>query len=488
MLSFFYTLGQNNTNNHFPQPDPDLSLGGAWSVTQLPLSAIHSLFGAIRPEHVGVNDYRAFIIQNQSSGSQITIRIRLTNPNTPSSQFWLAYDPELFQTQDDPRQGLWHLATTPAGRAALDSSLTWLTPTINTPPITLLPRYGVMVWIRTKVDYVPDIFQTRCDVVITENTSGSTLNIINIIRENGQFYALTEPYRIPLYETDVDLFDRVEVDYSVEGYARVSWRIRCPLTDPYPYLFQLQFTRQGIPNADDWENVGPPVIPEQPFLIDPVKRLHGMGQNIFYRIKLITGNGNIYYSKPVHAFGNIKLEKLFVYRELLRKEMLAIRRFGGIEGVLLKVKRYGPMCPTCVDPTLREVADSHCPTCYGTGIQGGYCPPVFGVNADTSFESTIEHVEHENLTGMQDEAAVIPARFAAIYPIQTRDVWINVAADKRYYVAQVKTLASYQGLPVSYAAELRLANRKDVIYKFPIYSPLQYQLPPWQQYCVIPVS
>lgn len=486
MLKFYYTTGFSGTNNHYEQKDPSQSLGGAWSTTEIPIGSVHSIFGPIKSSHVNVKDYRAIIIKNSLTGSSIQIKISIANINTPALQVGFALEPEIFTEQDDPRVGLWNVVTAGSSSPAIETSLTWFTaPSGTSPVINLGAGQGLMLWIRNLVQFVPDIFQAGFDIVIRDDNTNNVITTIPVLRENERFYELTEPYRVQLYEVDEDIFSNLEVDYSVEGYARVSWKIKCPIHDSYPYLFQLLFSRVGTSNAHDWVAVGPPTIPDGPFLIDPQKRLHGMGQNVFYRVKLITGDGKVYLSKPVTAYGKINLEKLFIYREMLRKEAMTLKRFSGIAGILLRVRRYGPICSNCVDPTLREVSNSQCEICYGTGILGGYAPPVYGVFIDTSFEPTVEHVEHESMTGMQDEAAILPGRMAALYPVQTRDVWINDAADKRYYIFQVKPTATYQGMPISYALELRLANRKDIIYKFPIPRPLEYTLPPWQRYCII---
>jgi hypothetical protein len=260
-------------------------------------------------------------------------------------------------------------------------------------------------------------------------------------------------------------FDRLRVDYVVVGGARVSWDLNRHFIDPGPYTFQLQVGHTGLEQADDWLDVGDPIV-DTYFAFDLDQRLFGKLMETHYRVRLVTPVGT-YYSNPQSTEGVLSTKDWLAYREIARKEQLRHRVQTSPIGFLLKARRYGPRCPVCADQFTEEVTRTNCTTCYGTGFLNGYFAPLSACYADVSLQQNREHRDPN--VGMQKQD-VITARFIGDPQLYSYDVWINGASDERYYFHTVSSKAHVRGVDLIFEAELRLAPFTDVIYQLPITS------------------
>lgn len=258
-------------------------------------------------------------------------------------------------------------------------------------------------------------------------------------------------------------FARVSIDYIVAGNARIAWEMNRHFVDPGPYSFQVQVAHVGISEADDWTNVGAPVI-DQFFAIDTDKRLWGKILDLYYRVELTT-SVDIYYSNPQSCSGLLLKRDWLNAQEITRKELLRHRVLTSVSGYLLKARRYGPKCSICTDLLTDEVSKTNCTSCYGTGYENGFYAPVESIYADVGLPITRDH-RNPNI-GMESQA-VIAARFIGDPLIYAYDVWINSTSDERYYIHTTKSLAQVRGIPVVIEAELRLAPFSDIIYEYSI--------------------
>lgn len=259
------------------------------------------------------------------------------------------------------------------------------------------------------------------------------------------------------------VFDRVRVDYVVQGGTRVWWELNRHFIDPGPYDFQLQVGHTGDQHADDWEDVGSSVTNTY-MAVDPTKRLFGKTLDVHYRVVLTTPVST-YQSDPVPCDGLLSRKDWIDYKEIVRKEQLRHRVQTSVKGFLLKARRYGPPCPTCTDKFTDEITSAQCPTCFGTGFQFGYFTPIEATYADVSLEQTREHRDANK--GM-DKENKITARFVGNPQLYSYDVWVNGYSDQRYYIHTVVAKAQVRGVVAVYDAELRLAPFTDIIYTVPL--------------------
>ncbi len=262
-------------------------------------------------------------------------------------------------------------------------------------------------------------------------------------------------------------FARVLVDYLVDGGARISWEMAPHFIDPGPYTFQLQVGHTGLAAADDWVNVGAPVV-DTYFTHDSSQRLFGgKTLDLYYQVKLTT-SVDTYYSVPQNCFGLLLKRDWLKAKEITRKETLRHQTFTSPNGFLLKARRYGPPCTACANRITEltgEIANSHCPSCFGTGFALGYFAPLPGTYADVGLDKARD--KRDPQVGMVNQRS-IRARFIGDPLLYTYDIWVNATSDLRYRIIDVEVLSQVRGIPLVFNAELRLAPFSDVIYTIPL--------------------
>lgn len=258
-------------------------------------------------------------------------------------------------------------------------------------------------------------------------------------------------------------FNRVVVSYLIAGGSTVFWELSPNFTDPRPYTFQLQVGQSDNPEADDWQDVGAPVI-DTFIAVDGEQRIYGKIRWLFYRVKLTTTKG-VYYSDPTGLLGVLDFRAWRLARDQLRQEIVYMRNGDGNLGYLLKRRVAGQPCRHCLDPGTLEVRNPYCPVCYGTGFECGYFFPIGCVWAQLSPRTS--HTDIDATRGTINDV-VISGRMANIWMLSEEDIWIDKAADERYYVHKVQNLTEYRGVPIAADVELRPAPYSDPVYTLDI--------------------
>lgn len=464
------------------QPNPGASLGGYASTTEYGGGVLHDLFNRASSADAADArvDHRCLYVHNPDPGTTLAdVRVYLTPRTAGATGFAVGADSR-------PPTYLDSLAvqavTTATGYAA-PTGVTFATPTDYAGGVALgdlPPLAGRAVWLRRTPAGEAGAPADAADVTVA--AADGTAVVRRVYWETEPYAARTEPTYVPPAAPVPSPFRRVAVDFLTAGGTRVTWDLDRTMTDPGPYVFQLQGAHSGVAAAADWVDVGPPAR-DAPYLLDPAQRLWGMSETWHYRVVLTTPVGT-YVSPPAPVFGRLDRRAWLVVTEVQRKEALALRALAGSEGYLLKAKRYGTRC-SCVDPTTGEVNNSQHPACYGTGIDGGYHPalPLWFVAQPNQMNR--ERVAYNEGTGTVNPTTVF-GRAPAVTPVVSRDVWVARDSDERYLVHEVRELAACQGTPVVYGLELRLLPRSHVLYALAL-DPPPPALPPWQEPEVIAV-
>lgn len=259
-------------------------------------------------------------------------------------------------------------------------------------------------------------------------------------------------------------FRRLKVTHDVRFTTLVTWELEAAFADPAPYRYQLQVSRTGGATADDWEDVGP-VAEDAAFLADDTQRLFGKNFTLHYRIILETPRGT-YTSPPASTQTDVPFRDWRLSREIYRKERRRLKQYVGVEGALLKLRRYGAPCPTCVNSLTGATQRSRCPTCYGTGYRYGYFAPLFDVWLDRNPIAGWEHVDLQAEGSVNQ--VVVALRLLGTPQVASRDILVERRSGRRWNIEKVEAQAELRGLPVVTQVELRLLPLKDVLYGFPV--------------------
>ncbi len=264
-------------------------------------------------------------------------------------------------------------------------------------------------------------------------------------------------------------FDRVVVSYLTRGGTRLMWELRRDFLDARPYTFQLQVGQSAAPDADDWVDVGSPVV-DIFAAVDGEQRLFGKIRWQFYRVILTTSAGT-YYSAPVGLEGTLGRADWRIARAILRQELIRMRVQGGGQiGYLLKRRVSGTPCPVCLDQLTNEILDPNCQTCFGTGFLCGYFFPIACVWAELD-PKTYRAANSGDRGTVAD--IVVKARMANPWMLSEEDVWVNKITDDRYYVHTVQNIAERRGVPLVSSVEMRPAPFTSPIYDIVVPSQLE---------------
>ncbi len=265
-------------------------------------------------------------------------------------------------------------------------------------------------------------------------------------------------------------FDRVVVSYLIKGGTTVQWALLPQFADPGPYTYQLQVGTTANHDADDWEDVGAPVV-DQFFAVDGEQRVFGNVNWTYYRVLLTTAAGD-YRSEPTSLSGTLTWRDWRLAREIVRKERLDLR-LSAQNGYLLKRRVSGEPCPACLDAQTEEVSLPGCTVCFGTGYKCGYYYPMGCVWAKMSPRSRRLELDGGAGRGTVNDIVVKADRMLLCELMNEDDVWVNRVTDDRYYVHRIQHVSEWRGVPLIGSVELRPVPFTSVIYDIEIPAQLE---------------
>lgn len=274
------------------------------------------------------------------------------------------------------------------------------------------------------------------------------------------------------------VFDRVAIRLYTSGGTLIMWQLMPQFDAPGPLRFQVQVGRTNNPLADDWVDVGLPVI-DQFYAIDPEQRDWGKRKYTHYRVVLEAGDGNTYYSLPTAGLGTLNRREWLLARELLRQRLKLYRKgYAAQEGFLLKRRKSGQPCPSCLDLQTEEPRNPDCPYCYGTGYRCGYYYPISCVFA--LFEPQKLYLRQDQRRGtVNDQRRVADMLLADM--AETEDVFVALRTDDRYWIHAIAATTEVRGIMIAGQVELRLIPFSSPIYSIPVQDTLEVwnRLLPW---------
>lgn len=261
-------------------------------------------------------------------------------------------------------------------------------------------------------------------------------------------------------------FKRLLVTHDPAGYTLVEWGLTQRFLEPLPHIFQLQVASVSTPRESDWVNVGLPAT-NAPALVDDERREGGETFDHVWRVSLTTDTAT-YLSEPARVDERLPRRDWLYVREMLRQARKLARKYIGIEGWLMKRRRYGSDCPECIDPHTHEPTCSVCATCGGTGVQGGYHSvfqrTLFAVGGLMDSRQQIDD-------GMERGTVKPGVELFDLYgfpTVDTRDVFIEKQSGRRWFIERVTETAKKRSYTFKVRAEFRLAALSDVIYQVPL--------------------
>lgn len=242
----------------------------------------------------------------------------------------------------------------------------------------------------------------------------------------------------------------------------IQWKIDPMFMETEPYTYTVEVS--GTP---DFSEIVYTLDVEAPyFTLDKTNFRQANYVDMYYRVKLVTSDNNIYYSRTM-IFGSM-LEKRRPYRiatEIVRKEFLRLTRYAGVDAYLLKRKAFGEVRKDEVDP-ISGVPITDNVTHYGTGIVGGYFDPlkIWCSYEDGSYTRTLDQAG----MGVNDVMDV-SLRMIGYPSVETHDVIADTIGDARFIIKKV-TPTYFPGTSICIVQKLEASYipNTDPIYKIKV--------------------
>jgi len=250
-------------------------------------------------------------------------------------------------------------------------------------------------------------------------------------------------------------FQYVTLDRILRGRTTAFWSVDSDFDEASPWTFDLQFAEAG---EDEWTTVDS--VDDEYSLVDTTRREYGAISESFYRVKLTSTDGGIYYSLPTNIPQNWTLRDLRIAEEIKRKEeILYSDRYSGLTFWILIRRNWGTVCDDCTDPISGEIKTSQCLSCFGTGIEGGYFRPYETTGMIIGEANAIEQTGLG--TGFTSQMVI---RYCPLPTVMERDVIILSGFGTRFYVDRVETVAHIKGLPIIQHVTIKAAPVSDIIH------------------------
>lgn len=261
-------------------------------------------------------------------------------------------------------------------------------------------------------------------------------------------------------------FVRVAVDAHFNAIAHnrvlVEWAMNRSFRAVGPFRFILM--RGYAINDDNYTDVAETL--DQPWAYDRNPIYPSQGTEIYYKVKLIDGDGNVFYSEAAPLTSYWDRYDWTIGREVLRKESLLLYKRAGTRGWLFKRRLWGLPCsvPGCVNEDTGQINIPNCPVCFGTGVEGGYYDPLeYWVIMDP-----VQRIKKIDADAGLLTQTIETVRCLAYPSPEANDVWVQFGSNQRYVVqSDIAAIARHRGIDLVLNIRLEERPRSDIIYTLP---------------------
>lgn len=254
------------------------------------------------------------------------------------------------------------------------------------------------------------------------------------------------------------VFTRFAIHHRTRGGTILVWDLHPLFSPSTPITFTVRASRSG---TGDWYDVAT-ITDNYYYFIDSNRWVWAKDVRIHYQVEITDADGEVYQSAATRAYGTLSKEDRLKAQHIVEKEdRILYQKKAGVQGQLFKRRHWGEGCTECTDFDTGESSDSKCGRCFGTGLAGGYFPPV-EVWMLLKADSGRRQKQEDSLGTVENQ--VKNGRTLACPWLDTNDVWVNCQNDQRFYVQKV-TPIEFRGVPIIFdPVELRLAQSSDIVY------------------------
>jgi hypothetical protein len=237
---------------------------------------------------------------------------------------------------------------------------------------------------------------------------------------------------------------------------QVQWEFGQELEGTSVWDLQIQILRSES-SEGPWTAVSPTFRDKYSF-VDTTIPVANRYRQLHYKLQVThipTGQ--------VREYGPANQEALpdLIALEIRNNMLLLYKEFSGRPCWLFPIRTFGPRCPNCWDPRLRNRSKSRCESCYGTSFLHGYLSPILchvDINPSANGEqpSTMGKNQQNNTTAS-----------LGWYP-QVKPGDVLVEAENRRWRVISQTQTEQLRSPVSQDLELNQIDPADIEMALPL--------------------
>ena len=249
------------------------------------------------------------------------------------------------------------------------------------------------------------------------------------------------------------------------GKVRLFWDLKSLSPDQYPIAVEI-YRDTNLGEGTSLPKVAGPLYDTWTFVDEPGPIYSGKLKTPVYRIKLLTAKQE-HLSAPIRLFANLPPRKITLARAIIRRLELNARHLPCWPGYLLKRRWTGEPC-TCRDPDTKDVYNSDCQNCFGTGIKLGYWKDAISRTIAACGPLNTLPIFDKNLQLGNTTTAIFQAKISGLPPVNQYDAWVAIEGNYRFYITNIKVDAEINAVPLVYTVELSLAEKGDILYSVPL--------------------
>lgn len=238
-----------------------------------------------------------------------------------------------------------------------------------------------------------------------------------------------------------------------------TWETAPTFADPRPWTFSVETSPDGLaewkPLVSDLVNLFAWHDPDKP-------KKYDRDLDPFYRVTMVTGSGSVYHSAAKGCYGDLPKRDYLIAKEIMRKEVLMMRKSSGVVCQLWKKLKTGIKCTYCTDPITGETIDAKCTHCLGAQYEGGYTGP-YEVWVEFSLRKSAKRFEEAGY-GVTD-AQVVESRLIGHPFINADDVLVDKFADRRYGIQFIDSRVEVRRVPILTIIRINELIMSDPAYK-----------------------
>jgi hypothetical protein len=263
-----------------------------------------------------------------------------------------------------------------------------------------------------------------------------------------------------LTEATGQLSEEIEVTVYPVWYKSMtlSWTIPDAWASRTPRFNVYRSRTQG----GEFELVSPEALPlVDQFFVDAESFLESSKFSEYqYFVQVILDDGSVLKVSPLASATPFmgdwqKIRK----NEINRRESILLRKFTGVDSILLRRKASGLRCPTCWDEASRTCVKNNCPDCFGVSFLGGYHK---GLRLLVQYDTNMENKIYSFFGKM--ESNQIGGWTIAFPDIEATDLLVRLSDHSIYRVAQIQN-TQLQGENVRQVLQLTQLAKQGVEYK-----------------------